>query len=426
MSEGADAAQRLRRALLPFTLRNALRLPFYRDLWGKDALEGHDDAEVVLSQLPLLSKEAYRAGLMNAVDEAAAFVSHTSGTTGEILLRYRSAAEAAVIADLFKRRRGEFQLGINISAGPHGMSLPVPSALVFLTAAVNWMAQIDVLLELLGRRFLLGGEARPIEVLAGNAQDLTLLAQAAHVAQGRPGWASLERIIATGFLDLAQSELIAGTFGAPIYTRYSLSEVFGGATAVGTGPLVLDAHVVGEVIVMSGRRAREREVGELVLTELFPFVQLQPLIRYRTGDIVRVVQTGPLAFEWLGRRHQCVLLDEQRAVTFRDLAAVLARDPLVARKHPRAALKQLPEAELGLPDVEVVADDDGTVVIRVVAARNPHIYLNACRDLVRRIWDIVATTSAGADLTVRVRVTTAAGHDGLEVEGAANGPPPAP
>ncbi len=53
-------------------------------------------------------------------------------------------------------------------------------------------------------------------------------------------------------------------------------------------------------------------IGKLIVTNLFPFAQMTPLIRYDTGDLVRrgsCPSRGYSGFDFLGRRRNCISLE---------------------------------------------------------------------------------------------------------------------
>src|ERR1700751_2533825 len=91
-----DPATQFANDLLPATLSNARRLPFYQRHW-----QGHDEyvATVAhLAQLPVLTK-AMATELFGSFSyqEAPAVLLHTSGTSGKITVRCRSSAEITAL-----------------------------------------------------------------------------------------------------------------------------------------------------------------------------------------------------------------------------------------------------------------------------------------------------------------------------------------
>jgi hypothetical protein len=79
------------------------------------------------------------------------------------------------------------------------------------------------------------------------------------------------------------------TWGAPLHDRFTMSEIFGGASACKRcRAWHFDPYVIPEVVHPRTRRVVTTGFGVLVLTSLHPFVQKQPFIRYWTGDLVSV------------------------------------------------------------------------------------------------------------------------------------------
>lgn len=309
-------AAAVREALLPFTIRNAERLTFYRDLW-----RGCDTASVTttadLAMLPTLSKDAYRTGLMwhSEATGAAAHCTHSTGTSGALTWRHRSHAEVVLINEVLGARPGRVdtsgqELVLSLTYHRHGMSLPIVSTAPVLPAGVTDDVELGQLLEMLATELLVLGAPRRPTTLAGQAEDLGLVAQAVLETGRRATGRSIRRIAMGGRVNPTVAELVSSAFPHAVQVeRYSLSEVLGGASRVAPGPhLKLDGHVVGEVLDADGRPTAPGVPGELVLTELFPLVQLQPLIRYRTGDVVESAGQGDLhgdGFRWWGRAGDC-------------------------------------------------------------------------------------------------------------------------
>lgn len=92
----------------------------------------------------------------------------------------------------------------------------------------------------------------------------------------------IDLISVTGdYISRRLRSLLEEHWGAMIIERYSLSEIFGGASQrTFAAGFDFDRYVVPELI-----DAGATDAGELALTTLYPFVQRQPMIRYRTGDI---------------------------------------------------------------------------------------------------------------------------------------------
>lgn len=236
------------------------------------------------------------------------------------------------------------------------------------------------------------------------------------------------------FLDKGLRQFIETGFGVDVVERFSLSEVFGGATF--DRPLnafLLDPYVVGEIVDESGRDVSVGIAGELVLTELFPLVQMQPLIRYRTGDIVERVDAGDnnVAFRWWGRRVNCVAAGVGEArrwlFGFRHLADVLADEPSAARHLVREHATAVRVSDLGQPafDVRVSGPADEQVVELTVRLRHPPLlYPHASEALTASLWAVMGQMAMGASVRIRVSLEHAGVQHALPERSLSAAPPP--
>lgn len=330
--------------------------------------------EPVLTSLRSLHKDEYRRGLM--WDAAALansdLVSHTSGTTGQMTWRHRSMAEAAVIAKIFapKEQPGidDRTFGLVIRYHRHGMEMPVPGTMT--TVPVSLSEDIDVrqAVELFRSGCALRGVRRFPSVVAGGGMDVAMLGTAIDGAGACDESARVERVVLGGFVPETVRTIIGATFpNASVFEHYSLAEVFGGASkAPGAGAFVSDAHVVAEVLDDDDAATPVGSIGELTLTELFPFVQVQPLIRYRTGDLVqrhRCDEPGRVAFRWWGRRSGSFQrADGAWILGEGPMIDALLGEPVVARSVHRGHLA-VATSTIAMPVAKRVYDPlDGTAL----------------------------------------------------------------
>jgi hypothetical protein len=119
-----------------------------------------------------------------------------------------------------------------------------------------------------------------------------------------------------------------------------------------------------EVEVVDPFTRKPAEVGVLVVSTLWPFVQAMPLIRYWTGDLVslgpRCAAQGERGFRFEGRQAQCVL--QRGAKGCGVLASPLALEafldgrPEVARlAHPVVQLGLVKSSDVGVPRFELLS-----------------------------------------------------------------------
>lgn len=406
----------VRAALLPFTIRNAGRLAFYRDHW-----RGCDSASVTtlgdLVRLPTLSKDAYMAGLMWHPDATtgAAHCTHSTGTSGRLTWRHRSHAEVVLINEVLGARavraaESDTGLVMSLRYQKHGMSLPIMSTTPVLPAGVTDEVELGQLLEMLDTELRVLGVRRRPTTLSGQAEDIGLVAQAVLEAGRRRAGRSIERVVLGGRVNPTVAELVSHAFPQAVQVeRYSLSEVLGGASRVAPSPyLRLDGHVVGEVLDAEGLPAPPGVPGELTLTELFPLVQLQPLIRYRTGDLVESAGDGDLhveGFRWLGRVDDCLPSPDGWRLRKSLLMDWLCGHPSVARAAHRPALRVLGSVDVSEPCATIRWHRGATELI-VGLRVNPWLDEPGILRLVAGLWEWLDQVLVGAAARqVRVGLT---------------------
>jgi hypothetical protein len=146
-----------------------------------------------------------------------------------------------------------------------------------------------------------------------------------------------------GYLSPRWRRFLEQKWSMKIVEVFSLSEVKSSALECTRGGHFhfSDLPLITEVIdPISGARI-DRGQGHLVLTPLHPFVQEQPMLRYATGDLVRVVPceaSQRLGFRWEGRLMHAV-------------------------SHPEGYLGERPFMDLldAIPEVEKTPDDFETL-----------------------------------------------------------------
>lgn len=411
-------ANKLREDLIPPTLKNASGMPFYAALWQGIHL---DDVRTPadLARLPAVTKGLYRKSFMfdGSALKDSAFITHTTGTTGEVTWRHRSVNEAAVINKLFGLVDGQSnapRLGLVVQYGRHGMAMPMPGNIRTFPIALSDDTELDQALCALAAAFHFSdGVLRP-SLLVGGVQHLALLAQAwSERPASKTQRLSIQSLQVLGYTDPGLYSFLMDVFEQPVlHENFSMAEVFGSATRRWpSSSFLLDPHVVGEVVDEDSRPVSPGAVGELVLTELFPFVQMQPLIRYRTGDIVRLTANDDEAgfqFEWWGRRRDCIPLAENNrriwALGYRPIADWLSEQPLAARES-RSAHLNVRSCDFGPPCLRISWDERVSCIDLEIGVRtNPLSSRTAITAFVAALWRKLNEQALGEAARLRLRL----------------------
>lgn len=314
--------QEIRRALIAgladLTVRQAVdQSPFYRE-----RLAGRVGASSTaqLPDLPPLTRGQVLAAGSSIHSRFAdlAFCSYTSGTTGRPLIISRSHQEARYLAELFhalRRARARPTLVLTAASWTHGQQLTVTGPVMPFPVSLARSSGFEVASTLLARTFDVQGERRTISEVAGatsRIQQLTAFLRSHHPDAAK----HVQRVSTSGqYLDEEDRRELEDFWGEDtVRDTYSLTEMFGGADDCQTcGRYHFSPFVVPEIIDLgSSRPSADGEHGLLVLTALYPFTQMTPLIRYVPGDLAEresdVCDTGLPGYRFLGRSMQAAQL----------------------------------------------------------------------------------------------------------------------
>lgn len=294
---------------------------------------------------------------------------YTSGTTGPPFISIRGDREQRYVGEFFSLV-GEIppgqplQRALQFNNPYHGALTPIPVPMHFHQIGIYDRGSFEH-----ARRVLTTSHRdRDVEpdctLMIGLERVLRAFTHATAETIAPRIRTRLQAIISfSQYLTPAWRQRHEALWGCPVVDRFSLSEVFGGASqSPRCGWWHFDPVVVAEVVGHRSRKPIREGHGMLVLTALFPFQEAQPLVRYLTGDLVEVTHSrssrpGQLAFRPLGRAHAGVplpggddwlltpatvfevvdeLADVARLPRFQDAADVI--DP-VAIGHPRYSIE---------------------------------------------------------------------------------------
>lgn len=303
--------------LIGDTVRSAARdSAFYRSFYdGLDvgAIVSVDD----LFLLPTVDKQMLSAAGNSALCVAEAgpviAIQNTSGTTGKSFSLYRCERERAFIEEFFVELASrnsdltqDSPLALQLTSDRHGLPTGIPTKIFPIGLRLMDRSSLDRAVELLGSTFHIAGVESRISMISGGLDDLSMLT--GHLIERgidpRSEFAVRQLSPIGRYLTRRWRALLSKFWGARLIERYSLSEIFGGASWIADfDGYVFDPYVVPEVLALDGTGPLAEGVGRLHLTSLKPFSVLQPFIRYRTGDLFEV-RAGPQnipIYRFLGR-----------------------------------------------------------------------------------------------------------------------------
>ncbi|MEU6548671.1 hypothetical protein ABZ915_00055 [Streptomyces sp. NPDC046915] len=387
-----------RNHLLAPTVANALKLPFYRDHWDgidTEAVTSTDN----LPRLPTIDKQVVLASPhpCRHPDLTPHVVTHTTGTTGRPFIRARSAQELAAFSEHMDALREAVAARTNtpirpvlafsaIPATVHGAFAQTSLSQLRLSVDVFTDEGMDKTIDLLRRQDLAPGDYD--RHVLGSPGGLLLLTHALRERGIDPAELRIDRIVnLTDLLLPGQRALLARAWpGTTLINRLSMSEATCGATECDEcGCFHFDATGLPEVLDLDTGRPVKTGAGELVATELFPFAQLQPMIRYRTGDLVECVDSpcepGEVSVRLIGRRDRTPLarIDGRTEVVLAPVAlsAALEGVPEISRSPLGRPGTSAGAVYRGRPVAQAIARQDaGTthLSLTVTAAFDPELF----------------------------------------------------
>lgn len=261
-----------------------------------------------------------------AVDNAREIVSdklelrqicHSSGTTGTPIEICKSHTEVAFIGAYFnalfrplRARLKPLPLSLSFPNINHGMPVPIPGIGMGFHGGVTDDTLIRDAVRVLEREYRIPNHAPRIGLLSGLEHHI-LFFTSYLLEQGiDPRGFKLQAVNITGnFVARHWLDFLAQSWGTLINDRFTLTEIIGGASRLGlSDEFVLDPQVFGGVVDADGFPV-ESGPGRLCLTGMAPWIQMHPLIRYDTGDLVwrtRNEDTPHLTFRFLGKQKNAV------------------------------------------------------------------------------------------------------------------------
>lgn len=317
------------------------RSEFYRPLIRLGRI-APADSPGILQALPVLGPEQWhehrRQIRTGPVDGA--ITGFTNGTTGTPKIFYCSPSEVeafAANAKLDGRRR------LNLIGTNHGAAASAGAS-----AETSYLPLVSRRHFDLAARIIARDDTEcagpPVRVLAGTLRQIKDLTLYMADRYGTLSGFGIELIEAgRHMLSARWEERLRSWWNAEVVAVYGFSELqmCNARTCRECGYHHLPETCIGEVIDLRDptHHVAAGERGALVVTAFYPYVALEPRLRYRPGDVVGLASQpcpvwGELGFRPLGREHQCLASNSgTELITAADCFAALADLPQVNVRH---------------------------------------------------------------------------------------------
>jgi phenylacetate-coenzyme A ligase PaaK-like adenylate-forming protein len=330
--------------LIADTIQNAAQKQFYKKLWGSARREITTVEQ--LKALPVMTKADAVAFLAEFEFEVApAILSHSSGTSGKITTRCRSAEEIRALASVRQRPTIKTDLGLvplrlAVDCANHGQTVVAETGEFGLKAVGFDIDVIGHVIQQLDKGYAFPGYTERVKVIHASLGFVKLLTIELLRLGRRPDQLGVELVSTFGeYLSPRWANWLGRQWNATLIDNYGASEIVGGATRCPCcGWYSFAPETWPEVVCPTTYAPIERGIGLLALTELFPFSQLQPMIRFLPGDLVEIGQPDCAGghrrcFRLLGR-HERALTNEAGEILLYPAEAANALDGLSQVQRP--------------------------------------------------------------------------------------------
>ena len=417
-------------SLIANTIRNARSVPFYQQFWAgvdTETIESTRD----LQRLPLLSKaDAVRFTEEFQYIEAPSLLSHTSGTSGKITVRCRSLEELNCLSKVrefqpLKTSSGLSPLILSVDCQNHGQMIPSDVGQFGLKAVGFDFDVIDQVVQQITRHYKFPGYTEQVAILHGSVGFMKLLTMELLRRNIAPLSTGVKMIISYGeYLTKNWARSLTDLWSAPQINLYGASEVVGGARRCPTcGWLSFSPESFTEVVSIEDGTPVETGIGLLLMTELYPFSQLQPFIRFSPGDVVEVRNhncsgTPAKNYRFLGRLDRCIrsssakghiLLFASDVYDIVDALPWIYRKPTFHRMHMDQWNGDLGDPMGSVSILDGPTESRKTIRFELVSKFSPTVFpefASECATTVQRLLEGCLTTNALGSYSVEVRLTS--------------------
>lgn len=347
---------RLQLALLSQTIENAYTHTLYSNIWSSITFTPSRIDELTFHSFPPITKQDLIYSLPAKLDsnDQIAYIEISSGTTGQCSYRVTTKNELTELSELTSTQTTDqtctsiesfLQLNFYDIAHGHSNHVKAQNAIEIAVSASN-PARTESAVRTYLNQYSLPRCTNQFEILCGSVVDILLFTRKLEslCLEQRPKPPRLI-FVSASYLTAELRKYLSQFWNSSIIVEFfSVSEAKGGPVVcpdcrslVTSNPLVnytvLDLSTLSPVTSGSGL---------LAITEFYPLGKAQPIIKYLSGDVVKIttdidVSEGCIAhvgkLKPLGRSSNCVILNldgqEQVVISLLELIEVLSEFPLV-------------------------------------------------------------------------------------------------
>ncbi len=416
----------LAQSLLDRTIRHAKdTVPYYRHLYADAGVA--DDQPFRLDELrclPVVTRDDLESeGPALKSDRLEyGFSTYTSGTTSQRpLIVDRSREEQSFLTAFFAALRPEVvtnqkPVALYLANWYHGQTVEIPSSFQLVPVSVSSMTGLRTARDLLLREYRTGEAKMRVSAIGGSLISLNRLTEYLEHEGVRSHLPSMEFLQSTSeYATPRVLRRLREFWACTVEDRYGLSEINIGAWRCGNcGSFHFEPYGLVEVIGLTDNEPVNTGRGRLVLTGFYPFMQMTPLIRYVTGDVVEIeadsCPTGQRRYRLLGRlakslvRRGAVLLGEYEIID------VLDEEPEVLRHRPYVTLTSCLQ-DVGAPPIySFFTEADGRASLEVAVRYDPKQFAAQAKALATRI-----SSALNCDDEIELDVRLALGEENASI-----------
>jgi phenylacetate-coenzyme A ligase PaaK-like adenylate-forming protein len=401
-----------RTSALAATLRYVrLNSPFYRERLQR--YEITQDATVeVLRSLPSLSAEEWharreeiRTGQISDV-----IIGYTGGSTGLPKPILSTAAERGAFQEIIRGTSQFAEPMLNLVGPGHGVQAADDFGSGVITVPLAFSEpDLELVACILERKVVPYTALAPFAALCGSVYRLAILSMYLLERRGRIDDLGIKSLVIDRVPSARWRDLLEQWWGAHIEVLYGFSELrmCNSRICEHCNNFHLPPTCFGEVLDPDNRSPVSESVrrGVLTVTAFYPFVQLEPRIRYYSGDLVEVADVecpfwDEPGFAILGRERYAIRLKTGEWLTPMDCFNAIADIPDVARSDFPAAFFAgggPRYRECASPRFSLERDPNG-IVLNVELRYDPLVWPRRARELCEQIAETLPVSGVSVTL----------------------------